>query len=115
MDGRRTTTPDGAKEGVPTMETNADPDAPLVCARCGAALRPGFGDYYEVTIEAVADPTPPQLPPPDLAGDLRREIERLLARLRDVSEHEAMAQVYLRRRITLCAPCCRLWIEHPVG
>jgi hypothetical protein len=80
-----------------------------------ALLRPGFGDYYEVTIEAVADPTPPRLPPPELAGDLRQKIERLLAQLQDVSEQEAMAQVYLRRRMTLCAPCCRRWIENPVG
>jgi hypothetical protein len=67
-----------------------------------------------VTIEAVADPTPPSFPPEDLAGDLRPKIERLLAQLQDVSEQEALAQVYLRRRLLLCVPCCRRWIEHPV-
>jgi len=50
----------------------------------------------------------------DLAGDLRQKIERLLAQLQDVSEQEALAQVYLRRRLFLCVPCCRRWIEHPV-
>ena len=35
--------------------------------------------------------------------------------LQDVPEQEAMAQVYLRRRLFLCAPCCRHWIEHPVA
>jgi hypothetical protein len=49
-------------------------------------LRPGSGNYYQVTIEAIADPKPPSFPPEDLAGDLRQKIERLLAQLRDVSE-----------------------------
>lgn len=97
------------------MEPNADQDVPFVCARCGAELRPGSGNYYQVTIEAVADPTPPLVSPEDMAGDLRQQIERLLAQLQDVSEQEAMAQVYLRRRLFLCAPCCRRWIEHPVA
>jgi hypothetical protein len=95
-------------------EPKADQDVPFVCARCGTQLRPGSGNYFQVTIEAVADPTPPLVSPEDMAGDLRRKIERLLAQLQHVSEQEAMAQVYLRRRLFLCAPCCRRWIEHPV-
>jgi hypothetical protein len=101
---------------MPKMpEPNADQDIPFVCARCGTELRPGSGNYYQVTIEAIADPTPPSFSPEDLAGDLRQKIERLLAQLQDVSEQEAMEQVYLRRRLFLCAPCCRHWIEHPVA
>jgi hypothetical protein len=100
---------------MPDMtEPNANADDPFVCARCGAALRPGSGNYYQVTIEAVADPTPPVFTPEDLAGDTRQKIERLLEQLQGVSEEEAMAQVYLRRRLLLCVPCCRAWIEHPV-
>jgi hypothetical protein len=96
-------------------EPNPDADAPFVCARCGTALRPGSGNYYQVTIEAIADPTPPQFSPEDLAGDLRQKIERLLAQLDGVSELEAMDQVYLRRRLFLCVPCFRRWIEDPVA
>ena len=96
-------------------EPSANVDVPMVCTRCGAALRPGSGNYYQVTIEAVADPTPPTFFPEDLADDTRQKIERLLDQLQGVSEEEAMAQVYLRRRLFLCAPCCRRWIEHPVG
>jgi hypothetical protein len=96
-------------------EPNADPKVPLVCARCETPLRPGSGNYYQVTIEAVADPAPPLLSPEDLDEDLRHKIERLLAQLQNVSEQEAMAQVYLRRRLCLCSPCFRRWIEHPVG
>ena len=98
-----------------TRESNPDPEIPLVCARCGTELRPGSGNYYQVTIEAITDPSPPLFPPEDLAGDLRQKIERLLAQLQDVTEQEAMAQVYLRRRLFLCVPCCRRWIEHPVA
>jgi hypothetical protein len=97
------------------MEPSMDPDAPFVCARCGTALRPGSGNYYQVTIEAIADPTPPLVSPEEMADDLRQKIERLLAQLQDVSEQEALAQVYLRRRLFLCGPCCRSWIEHPVA
>jgi hypothetical protein len=96
-------------------EPGADPNVPFLCARCGAELRPGSGNYYQVTIEAIADPTPPQFTPEDLAGDTRQKIERLLQQLQEVSEEEAMAQVYLKRRLVLCVPCCRRWIEHPVG
>lgn len=95
-------------------EQNADQNVPLVCARCGKALRPGSGNYYQVTIEAIADPAPPQFSPEDLTADLRQKIEQLLQQMRDVSEQEAMAQVYLRRELLLCASCCRRWIEHPV-
>ena len=28
----------------------------LICHRCGVELRPGSGDFYEVRIEALADP-----------------------------------------------------------
>ncbi len=96
-------------------EPNADQDVPFVCDRCGTELRPGSGTFYLVKIEAIADPTPPSFSPEDLVGDLRQKIERLLAQLQDVSEQEALAQVYLRRRLFLCVPCCRRWIEHPVA
>lgn len=96
------------------MEPKKAHEATLECARCGTALRPGSGNYYQVTIEAIADPAPPVFSPEDLAADLRQQIEQLLQQLQGVSEQEAMARVYLRRRLFLCAPCCRRWIEHPV-
>jgi hypothetical protein len=88
---------------------------PVFCARCAAELRPGRGDFYRVHIEAVADPTPPEITAADLARDHRREIERLLAELEDVSAQEAMDQVHRRLTIFLCRPCYRRWIENPAG
>jgi hypothetical protein len=51
--------------------------SPLLCARCGAELAPGKGNYYVVRIEALADPTPPSFTDEDLQRDPREEIERL--------------------------------------
>jgi hypothetical protein len=97
------------------MSDNPSGDAPLFCARCAAELHPGSGDFYQVTIEAVADPTPPEFTTEDLAGDIRARIEELLARMKGLSEQEAMDQVYRRLVIYLCGPCYRKWIENPTG
>ena len=95
-------------------KTTADP-GPHVCKRCGAGLTPGAGDFYLVAIEAVADPTPPTVAAEDLAEDIRRRIERLLAQLEGVSEQEALDQVYRRVAFYLCGPCFRRWIDKPTG
>jgi hypothetical protein len=68
-----------------------------------------------VTIEAVADPTPPTITAEDLARDHRAEIERLLAGLAGLSEEEALAQLYRRLTFSLCGPCYRAWIDYPTG
>jgi hypothetical protein len=98
---------------TPTTDQVAD-RAPLLCARCGVALRPGSGNFYRISIEAVADPSPPDLPDLDPA-DIRAQIEQALARLRDVTEQEALAQVIRRLTLHLCGPCYRRWIDDPTG
>src|SRR5690242_7656038 len=89
--------------------------APLFCARCAVPLRPGAGDFYRVHITAVADPAPPVVETIPSAADLRREIERLVVQMQDVSEREALDQVYRRLTLHLCAACYRHWIEDPAG
>jgi hypothetical protein len=101
-------------------EVATNPPAPadsgaFTCRRCGAELRPGSGNFYRVTIEAVADPSPPEITAGDLATDVRSEIERLLAQMADLSEQELVAQVYRRLTLYLCSPCYRAWIEDPTG
>lgn len=86
---------------------------PLFCARCAAALEPGAGTYYRVAIEAVADPGPVIADASQSAADLRLQIEELLARLENVSEREALDQVYRRLTIYLCGACFQGWIENP--
>jgi hypothetical protein len=71
--------------------------------------------FFQVTIEAVADPSPPTVTDEDMAGDLREEIERVIAQLEGLSEREAMDQVHRRLTLHLCGPCYRHWIENPTG
>ena len=88
-----------------------------------AVLRPLFGctghlaggAYYVVKVEAVADPTPPAFTEADRGRDVGEEIDRLIARMRDMTEQELMDQVYRRLVLYLCTPCYRLWIENPTG
>lgn len=92
-----------------------DDAEPLLCARCTAELQPGAGDFFSVSIEAVADPTPPAVTEEESAAEIRRQIDRLLVQLHDVSEREALDQVFRRLVIHLCGPCYREWIENPAG
>jgi hypothetical protein len=85
----------------------------LFCARCTRELQPGAGNFYRVTIEAVADPTPPAISAEDLAADLRARIEELIRQMEGLSAQEAMDQVYRRLTLYLCGPCYRKWIENP--
>jgi hypothetical protein len=100
---------------VTPHEPEQEAVGPLVCLRCGTALRPGSGDLYRITVEAVADPYPPDFTADDLAGDPRRKIERLLAQLEGLTEQEALDQVYRRRTFHLCVPCYLRWMEAPTG
>jgi hypothetical protein len=95
-------------------EYSGNDDLPLCCHRCAAELKPGEGNFYLVSIEAMADPTPPSFSEEDLRRDFKAEIRLLLHQMRDLSEREAMDQVYRRLIIYLCNPCYRQWIENPV-
>jgi hypothetical protein len=68
-----------------------------------------------VTVEAFADPAPPAISAEEMTGDLRGQIEAVLARLEGLSEEEAMSQVYRRLTFHLCGPCYRRWIEDPIA
>ena len=100
------------------MSTSAGTKADEVlfwCDRCAAELQPGSGAFYRVTIEAVADPSPPVVTGHEATADLRRRIERLLQQMEGLSAQEAMDQVYRRVTLYLCIRCYRPWIENPVG
>jgi len=100
---------------VVTKQDQAVDVSPLLCARCARELQPGSGNFYRVTIEAVADPTPPTISGEDLAGDIRKRIEQLLRQMEGLSAQEAMDQVYRRLVLYLCGPCYRQWIEDPAA
>jgi len=88
-------------------------EAPVFCARCGAHLRPGKGEFYVVRIEAFADPTPPDISIEELPSDIDEEIDRLIEKMKDMSAAEMMDQVYRRLTLYLCPRCYRRWIEDP--
>jgi hypothetical protein len=78
-------------------------------------LLPGRAEFYVVNIEAVADPSPPEISQSDLARDYRADWRAIVAALADVSPQEALDQVYRRVIIHLCNACYRDWIENPAG
>lgn len=91
-------------------------DEPLICHRCGAELTPGEGDFYVVRLEAMADPTPPNLSAAELENiDFDAEYRRLIESMRDMSEQDLLDQVYRRLTLHLCGQCYRRWIENPTG
>jgi hypothetical protein len=90
-------------------------DVPIFCARCAAELHPGTDGFYLIRIEAVADPTPPDISEEDLQTDIQSEIKELLAQMEKMSATEAMDQVHRRLIIYLCGRCYPNWIENPAG
>jgi hypothetical protein len=86
---------------------------PLLCDRCGCDLTPGSGNFYQVRIEAVADPYPPHFEAEDLEGDLAGRIDQLLLQMEQMSAQELMDQVHRRMTLHLCTACYRRWIEEP--
>ena len=68
--------------------------------------------------EPVANESNQQIPDDiaeeDLRRDFKAEIRQLIYQMRDLSEREAMDQVYRSLVLYLCNPCYLQWIENPV-
>jgi hypothetical protein len=93
-----------------------DPANPNFCARCGAILKSGEGNFYIVRIEAFADPAAPNFSLDEIASkDIGEEIDRLIEQMRHMTRQDLMDQVYRRLVIHLCGKCYPEWIEHPAG
>lgn len=91
----------------------ADQDR-LICARCQAILVPGTGALWEVRIDAVADPWPPDFTQEDLQSDRpQKEWRELVERMKELSPREAMEQVHRQTVIHLCNRCFDHWYENP--
>ncbi len=90
------------------------PAEALVCARCSKPRAPGRGGFYLVRIDAVADPSVPEMEPLD-EKEIARRIDALLKQLAGISHEDAMKQVIEHKTIYLCCTCYRAWIENPAG
>ena len=98
------------------MSTNSESQSlTLFCDRCSQEVHPGQADFFVVRVEAFADPTPPEITADDLQRDHRREIEKLIAAIQNLSEQQEMDQVYRRKNLILCNGCCDEWMERPLG
>ena len=69
----------------------------LQCKCCLKEVHPGRGDYYLVRIDAVADPQPPIITQEDLDQDIGAEIERLIRRMKSMSEQQLEPRSFARR------------------
>lgn len=87
----------------------------MLCARCLIELEPGTGSFYEVRIDAVCDPSPPQLDEGLDREEIRRQLDETLAALQKLSAQEAMDEVRRSLTIHLCRRCFTEWIEDPAG
>jgi hypothetical protein len=90
-------------------------EAPDLCSRCLKILAAGRGQFYVVSIEAVADPTPPSFTSEEMDRDYRADWRATVAELEGTSPQEALDQVYRRVVIHLCNACYQDWIENPAG
>ena len=90
-------------------------DSPLFCDSCMTELTPGEGNFFVVEIDAVADPTPPNISDEDLAQNHDQKMAGLIDQMRDFSERELMDQVHRRLTLYLCNTCFSRWIENPTG
>jgi hypothetical protein len=91
-------------------------DNTRLCARCLQTVSEGRAEFYEVRIEAVADPSPPILDPlPQPGSDSEIEARgQLKDALREMSSQEAQDQVHRHVTLSLCNRCFHDWIEDPM-
>ena len=88
---------------------------PLICASCQATLLPGSGRFWEVRIQATADPWPPEFTEEDLESDARSGMAECVEQMADLSPREAMDQVHRHTAIHLCNACFEAWYDSPAG
>ncbi len=87
----------------------------LLCHKCGKILTSGEGNFYVIRIEAVADPSPPNLSSEDLDIDFEGQFRRVFDEARDMSERDLLDQVFRRLTVHLCRRCYDVWIEDPTA
>ncbi len=92
-------------------------DHSRLCDRCLQEVQEGVGEFFEVQIQAVADPTPPVLDALDHQTPYQQleSYQEIVSATEGLSACEAQDQVYRRVTLSLCNRCFSKWIEDPVG
>lgn len=89
----------------------------LICARCLRLLWVGRGEFFVVQINAVADPSAPDLNAYEEqdTNSIRQAYEEVIGQLGEASELEANEQVARQLQIHLCNECFPDWFENPAS
>jgi len=91
-----------------------DEELSIACDRCGKGLLIDSNVRYEVTIEVKAAYDPLELTDEDLSGDLDQQIDQTIDELEELSEEEAMDEVYRKMEFNLCSSCQSDLLESPL-
>lgn len=88
-----------------------------LCDRCLKELFCGRGEFYEIKIDAKVDSSPPILDSPKSLSleEMDEQWGKVIQQLESTPQVDAENEVHCRRRILLCSPCFRVWIENPAG
>jgi hypothetical protein len=94
-----------------------DPEPAGLCDRCLKELFGGRGEFYEVTIDARVDSSPPILDTPRklTLEEMNEQWGKVIQQLESTPQVDAENQVHCRRRLLLCASCFHDWIDSPAG
>jgi hypothetical protein len=84
---------------------------PLYCDGCGKEVHGGRGDYYAVSIVAVADPMPPVITDEEREADVSREIRRLIERLKGRKAEDLANEVVEEVSLRFCLVCFADWMD----
>lgn len=85
----------------------------LTCDRCGNGLLLDAPVRYEVRIEVKSAYDPMEITDDDLAN-ADAEMKKAVEALKDVSEQDAMDEVYKEFRFDLCRTCQKQYIKGPL-
>ncbi len=86
----------------------------ISCDSCGAGLLIEEDVRYLVKIEVFAAYDPMEISRDDLARDTRKEMNRLLEKMKHMDPQELEDQVYTNFQYDLCPQCQRAYIRDPL-
>ena len=84
------------------------------CELCGRPIPPHA--HYVVRIDVFADPTLPELSAEEVAKlNFDKELAKLAAEMKQMSEEELQDQVHRRFEYKICRPCQIKFLANPLG
>ncbi len=97
-----------------TRVPESDAELDIHCDRCGKGLLIDSNVRYEVTIEVKAAYDPLEITEEDLSEDLEGQMEETIDEAKELSEQEAMDEIYKKMTFNLCSSCQSEFISSPL-